>query len=163
MESIIVFFSLAFVTLLGLVMLMAVSRVLHMIFSATLTFIGLAAIFFVLGAPFLGVVQIIVYVGAVTILAVFSIMLTRHDTVDPTEKSLNLKKIAALIPPIGFFAVMYVAIARTPLFMSGSSQPPLSGKALGEVLFSPMYVLSFELMGVLLLGALIAAVFLAKE
>ena len=57
-------------------------KLMHAALMFALTFVGIAAFFFLLGAEFVGLVQVFVYVGAVAVLIVFTILLTRRDVQD---------------------------------------------------------------------------------
>src|SRR5487761_1427625 len=74
------FLILAAITIAGTVAAMAMRNLVHCVLALTLGFAGLASLYLQLGAQFVGLTQILVYVGAVAILAVFVIMMTQHPT-----------------------------------------------------------------------------------
>src|ERR1700759_2699623 len=84
-------------------------RLIHAALSLVLAFAGLAAFFFLLGAEFVGLVQIFVYVGAVAVLVVFTILLTRRDL--RSDRGFNW---SGVIVAIAVFAGLTWAILRTP-------------------------------------------------
>src|SRR2546423_360107 len=75
----IAFIAIAVLTLAAGLAAALMPRLIHAALSLVLAFAGLAAFFFLLGAEFVGLVQIFVYVGAVAVLIVFTILLTRYD------------------------------------------------------------------------------------
>ena len=76
-----IFLILAVITLAGAVAAMTLRMLVHSVLALAIAFAGLAALYIQMGAQFVGLAQILVYVGAVVILIVFAILLTR----DPTE------------------------------------------------------------------------------
>src|SRR5690606_36276017 len=66
----------------GAVFMLNFTKVIHMVISLSVTFISLAAIYVMLQAEFVGVVQVLIYAGAITILMIFGIMMTNHREID---------------------------------------------------------------------------------
>jgi len=156
------FLILAAITIAGTVAAMAMRNLVHCVLALTLGFAGLASLYLQLGAQFVGLTQILVYVGAVAILAVFVIMMTQHPT-QTTESIfssfwLTGSLIAALV-----FAVLGWAIHSSAL-PSGIVPPHAEAavQPIGDALMHK-YVLPLEIMGLLLTAALIGAVVLAIE
>jgi NADH-quinone oxidoreductase subunit J len=77
------FLLLAAITIIGTAAAMSLKNLVHCVLALTLGLVGLAALYLELGAQFVGFTQILVYVGAVAILAAFAIMMTR--SAEPTE------------------------------------------------------------------------------
>ena len=75
----IAFIVLAVIALVGGVLLLNLTKVVHMVLALVATFISIAGIYVLLSAEFLAVVQILIYSGAITIIMLFGIMLTKHD------------------------------------------------------------------------------------
>ncbi len=131
--------------------------------SLILVLCSLAVIYLLLGAPFLAVVQVIVYAGAIMVLFVFVIMLLNARAETPTDRSrmarwLGLPLLAAFLGEVLF--VVLAHFADTPLF----SGEPFDGgpRAVGGLLFRH-YVLPFEVTSILILVAIMGAVVLAKK
>ncbi len=156
------FLILAAITIAGTVAAMAMRNLIHCVLALTLGFAGLAALYLQLGAQFVGLTQILVYVGAVAILAVFVIMMTQHptQTTEPIFSSFwfSGSLIAALV-----FAVLGWAIHSSRL-PSGTLPPHVEAavQPIGDALMHK-YVLPLEIMGLLLTAALIGAVVLAMQ
>jgi NADH-quinone oxidoreductase subunit J len=121
-------------------------------------------LFVLLGAPFIGTLQVLVYTGAIVVLFRFVVMLLNLQRESRTARSTGPQKIAALLGALGFAAVAGVAVWRSS---GDTANPPLTEafvdvKAFAAELFSE-YLLTFEIVGVLLLVAVIAAYIIAKR
>lgn len=133
-------------------------RLIHAALTLALANIGLAALFFFLGAEFLGLVQVFVYVGAVAILIVFTILLTRRES--ETARPLNFGGIAIALT---VFATLAWCIFRTPALTTAAPPvAPLTVRRIGEVLMSN-YAWPLLCLAVLLTAALIGALLLVME
>jgi NADH-quinone oxidoreductase subunit J len=126
------------------------------------TFAGLAALFLQLGAPFVGWAQILVYIGAVAILVVFAILLTRSDTVHP-QPILSLSWSVGIAVAVLVFFVLAKAIMTSPFARHlPSVKPDPTVREIGNQLMS-RYVLPLETIGLLLTAAAIGAVIIALK
>ncbi len=127
-----------------------------------LSFLGVAGIYVLLEAPFLAATQVLVYVGAVAVLILFAIMLTRRVMSGSTQDNrMNNQWIAAA----GVALLLFVLLVSTTFqqWNLSSDIPPLdSVGALGAAFLGP-YILPFEIVSVLLLAALIGAIVIARE
>lgn len=124
------------------------------------TLASIAGVFLVLHADFLGLVQLLIYVGAITVLLLFGLMLTRapigREALDSRQRGLGLGVAVAL------FGVLTALLLQT---FQGLQTPTIGGPTaaeLGEALFAT-WVLPFELLSLLLLAALIGAVVLSRR
>ena len=75
----IAFMGLALVAIIGGVLLLNLTKVVHMVVSLIFTFVAIAGIYVLLSAEFVAAVQVLIYSGAITIIMLFGIMLTKHD------------------------------------------------------------------------------------
>src|SRR6266480_7336944 len=101
------FLVIAIITLSGAFAAATLRKLIHAALSLVIVFVGVAAYFFFLGAEFVGLVQIFVYVGAVAVLIVFTILLTRRDA--NGERDVNW---GGVIVAIAVFGAMVWAIFR---------------------------------------------------
>lgn len=155
------FFVLAACAISGAVMALNLTRVVHTVLALAFTFISLAGLYVLLGAEFAAFVQVLVYVGAVTILMIFGIMMTRHDH-EPQERVRPLQEALAAIGCLALFAILFFAI-RTADFPAPAAELPKDNVGeLGKLIFSG-YAIPFELMSVLLTVAFIGAVTIARR
>lgn len=125
---------------------------------------GIAVLFALLDAAFLAVVQVVVYIGAIAILFIFAVMLTRREMLDrgpQHNKSWWLAGLIGLFTFGGLFWLMksWSGFNKLAPDMPAGVDPLLE---LGKALVSPAaYVLPFEVASVLLLAALVGAVYVA--
>ncbi|MEX0591896.1 MAG: NADH-quinone oxidoreductase subunit J [Nitriliruptoraceae bacterium] len=129
------------------------------LFLAT-TLAGIAGVFLVLHSDFLALVQLVVYVGAVAVLFLFGLMLTRapigREALDSQNKGLGLAVSSVLFVVIGGLIVMEFGGAERAAVAS----PGIAD--VGIALFA-FWVLPFEVLSMLLLAALIGAILLARR
>ncbi|TJY41905.1 NADH-quinone oxidoreductase subunit J [Cohnella pontilimi] len=155
------FFSLAVCAIVGAVMALNFTKVVHMALSLAFTFIALAGLFVVLEAEFVAFVQVLLYVGAITILMIFGIMMTKHQG-EGQEPSRPLLETLGAIGCLALLGILIFAI-RDANFPADSAPLPLdTTREIGKLLFTQMAV-PFELVSVLLTVAFIGAVALAKR
>lgn len=149
------------VTVLAAVGAVTLPNIFHAALSLMVALVGIAGIYISLHAEFLAVVQILLYVGAVMTLVVFSIMMTQgfSDKKVPAKNHLSIPSLAALI----VFWVLLVRIFRgTPWIEKASALVPVSVADLGQSLLSK-YAFPFEAISVFLIAAMIGAIIVAKK
>jgi NADH-quinone oxidoreductase subunit J len=152
------FVIIATVTLAGALAAALLPKLIHAALSLVVTFVGIAAFFFLLGAEFVGLVQVFVYIGAVAVLIVFTILLTRRDV--EKERGFNW---SGIVVAVAVFGGLIWAIHRTPsISLSAVPIEPLTVRRIGEVLMSD-FVWPLQCAGLLLTAALIGAVVLVME
>jgi NADH-quinone oxidoreductase subunit J len=154
-----IFYILAALTIAGASAAMGLRNLIHCVLSLTLGFVGLAMLYLLLGAQFVGFTQILVYVGAVAILTVFAIMMTRSAG-PHAQPALSSFWIAGCVTAGATFAVLAWAILTSNLATQAAAQPALSVRDIGNALMHS-YSLPLEIMGLLLTAALIGAVIIA--
>ncbi len=84
------FFILSLFVIIGGVLMLNLTKVMHMMLALVLTFLSIAGLYFLLSAEFIGVAQILLYSGAITIIMIFGIMLTKHNA--ENESRLTFRK-----------------------------------------------------------------------
>jgi NADH-quinone oxidoreductase subunit J len=152
------FIVIAILTLSGALAAACLRKLIHAALCLVVAFIGLAAFYFLLGAEFVGLVQVFVYVGAVAVLIVFTILLTRRE--EEESSGLNWAGVSVAIVVL---AGLVWSIWKTPLIGVGASAiEPLTVKRIGEVLMTS-YVWPLQCVGLLLTAALIGALVLVME
>jgi NADH:ubiquinone oxidoreductase subunit 6 (subunit J) len=154
------FVLLAAVAIAGATAAMTMRKLVHCALALALCFVGLAGLYLDLNAQFVGLVQVLVYVGAVVILIVFAILLTRHD-------ELPLQTVSTRIAGLGLSAVVFAVLAWAITagganLGAASAIPEAAMKDIGGALMQ-RYVLPLEVVGLLLTAALIGAVVIAME
>lgn len=162
----IIFIIIAAATLGAAAMVVISRNMVHSALWLVVTLFGVAVFFAILNAGFLAVAQVVIYIGAIAILMIFAVMLTRKIARD-TGPSHNPNWIwAALVSVVLFGGLAWMLSGwqgfSTPLTALGSRDDSL--QQLGMALVSPdYYVIPFEVASVLLLAALIGAIMVAWE
>lgn len=155
------FMGLALVAIIGGVLLLNLTKVVHMVVALFFTFIAIAGIYVLLSAEFVAAVQVLIYSGAITIIMLFGIMLTKHN--DETESSPGKwRKIFVFLGIVGFAFAVYMGIYNFDIEQVPTNLHENSTMQIGKALYSK-YVIPFELTSVLLLVALVGAIVLAKK
>lgn len=156
------FVILGVVTLASGMAAMALRNLVHCTLCLAITFAGLAALYLQLNAEFVGFAQILVYVGAVAILIVFAILLTRGSET-PVASLYSRKWPAGLaVAGVVFALIATVVLSTKALPATPAPVPSTSVRQLGDQLMG-RFVLPLEVLGLLLTSALIGAVILALQ
>src|SRR4051812_35569215 len=121
---------------------------------------ALAGIYVMAGAPLVAAAQVLVYIGAISVLVLFAIMLTQTKAA-PTRLAFQTQAVPAAIAAVIFVVVILLAVGSTTWGASGDRGDTKTNDV-ATTLFSG-WVLPFEIVGVLLLAAVIGGVFLAKR
>lgn len=155
------FFILALIAIIGGVLMLNLTKVVHMVVALVFTFLAFAGLYITLSAEFVAVVQVLIYSGAITIIILFGIMLTKHND-EEVKKPRRWKTIFAALGVIGFFLVMYFSINDLTLGEQATTLHENNVLQIGTEMYSK-YIIPFELTSVLLLVALIGAIILSKK
>ena len=123
-------------------------------------FLALAGIYVLMGAPLLGAAQVIVYIGAISVLILFAIMLTQTKDA-PSRLVFQTQAVPAAIASVVVAILIALAVAATD-WGELTERVRLATDRMSEVLFE-QFVFPFEIVSVLLLAAVIGGVFLAKR
>jgi NADH-quinone oxidoreductase subunit J len=160
----IVFIVVALVTLGAGFMVVTTRNLVHAALWLVATLFGVAVTYALLNANFLAVVQVVVYIGAIAILFIFAVMLTRKDMRDQGPQLNRNWWVGALLAVLTFGGLFFLLQGWNGMSKTAAVYP--SGfdavAELGNELVSPMgYVLPFEVASVLLVAALVGAVYVA--
>lgn len=134
--------------------------------ALVLTLFSMAVLFVLLGAPFLGVLQVLVYAGAIVVLFLFVIMLLNVQKEESSHVGFGGQLFAAAIGALVFVGMLVLSLWRAGVLWA-KAVPPLtpesvSLKGLATELFGT-YLLPFEIVGLLLLVAVIGATVAARK
>jgi len=140
-------------------------KAVHGAMFIAVTMICLAALYIALEAPFLGVVQIVVYTGAIMMLFLFVIMLVGVDTSDSRVETIRGQRVAAVLAGIGLgillIAVVGNALVPQPVGLAEAA-PDGNVPAIADLIFS-RYVWAFEVTSALLITAALGAMVLTHR
>lgn len=151
---------LAVLTIAGAVAALSLRNLVHCALALTLSFIGLAGLYLQLGAQFVGFAQILVYVGAVAILIVFAILLTRSaESISQPLFSPTWVR-SSIVAAIVFGVLTWAILSSVEFRHALSPEPEATVKQIGDALMS-RFALPLEVIALLLTAALIGAVTIA--
>jgi NADH-quinone oxidoreductase subunit J len=161
----VIFIIAAAFTLFSAIMVVSVRRMMHAALWLIVTLLGVAVLFVLLQAGFFGVVQVLVYIGAISILIIFAVMLTRQVMSEKLPQ-LNRGWVAGLVAAGGLMAILAFVFRD----FQGSATTTMGGPgagsvvALGRALADPNgFAIPFELASILLVAALIGTIYIAME
>ncbi|MBN2148360.1 MAG: NADH-quinone oxidoreductase subunit J [Anaerolineales bacterium] len=162
----IIFLIVAAVTLVAAFLVVTSRNLVHAALWLIVTLFGVAVFYVLLEAGFFAVVQVVVYIGAIAILFIFAAMLTRRmmqDRGPQVNSTWSLAALVALLLFVGLVAILiYWTGLNTPLPALAEDADPL--RQLGLALVSPdAYVVPFELASILLVAAMVGAIYIAWE
>ncbi|MCB0119837.1 MAG: NADH-quinone oxidoreductase subunit J [Anaerolineales bacterium] len=160
----IIFLIVALFTLGSALMVVTTRNLVHAALWLVSTLFGVAVVYALLNANFIAVVQVVVYIGAIAILFIFAVMLTRKDMRDSGPQMNKNWWLGALVAVFVFAGLAFLLQSWNGVSATAAALP--SGfdaiSLLGDALVSPdAYVLPFEVASVLLLAALVGAVYVA--
>lgn len=166
MESVaIIFYSLAFIMIAFSIMAVTTLRILRAAVYLLFALGGTAALYFMVGYNFLAAVQLIVYVGGIVVLIIFSILLTSHINEKLQKPETPKVILASLVALVGAILVLYVLGMNT--FISQNPTGAIADvETIGTMLLNygaGGYVLPFEVISILLLAAMVGAIVIAKR
>jgi len=158
----ILFYAFAAIAVLSAIVVVAQRNPMTSAFALIVTLCSMSVIFALLGSPFIAVLQVIVYAGAIMVLFLFVLMLlnvkSEEDTASKGGRTLRGVALALV--------TLLVLQAGTVLLRSEPGPAPAfdaSTRKMAQILFSPHFLYAFEATSILILAALVGAVALAKK
>jgi len=166
--TVVAFWTLAIMTIGSALMVAIVRNLIHAVVFLVLSFMGVAGLYITLSADFVGVAQILIYSGAISILVIFAIVLTPQAGRDNAETSMRLPAaiLAVLVATmLGYAAVETAWIkcgetARLPCFPDAEGFDG-TAQAIGNALLDK-YILPFEIAAALMLVAMLGAIIIVR-
>jgi NADH-quinone oxidoreductase subunit J len=153
---------LAVMTLASAVAAMSLRNLVHCVLALTVTFAGLAAFYLQLDAQFVGFAQVLVYIGAVSILVVFAVLLTRSGE-PPRQSIFSATWVVGIGIAVTVFGLLGGLILSSRALTSETRPPPeITVHEIGDQLMNK-FILPLEVIGLLLTAALIGAVIIAMR
>lgn len=159
------FWVLGAIALAGAIGVVAAPKAVYSALFLAATMIALAALYFVQDAPFLGVVQVVVYTGAVMMLFLFVLMLIGVDSAQSLVETLRGQRVGAVLAGLGFGVLLIAAIgSMASAGFTGLAEANRNGnvEGLAELIFT-RYLWAFELTSGLLITAALGAMILAHR
>lgn len=160
MISDLIFVALALLTVVPAVWVAFSPNIVHAGFALLFTLLGAAGLYAYLGADFLAVTQVMVYVGGVLVLVLFTVMMTRVPRHGRRRHGLD-RYVPAAIFSLAVFALLYKAITSVPWQAQPFTAQPTTTEI--GVNFMSNYIFPFEYVSLVLLAAMIGAAILIRE
>jgi NADH-quinone oxidoreductase subunit J len=152
------FILIAIVTLAAALAAATLRKLMHAALSFAVALVGIAAFFFLLGAEFVGLALVFIYIGAVAVLIVFTILLTRRDVGE--DRGFNWTGAIVAVAVLG--GLTWSVLETQSLSIVAPRIATLTVKRIGQVLMTA-YVWPLQCVGLLLTAALIGALVLVME
>jgi NADH-quinone oxidoreductase subunit J len=140
-------------------LIIVVRNLMHAVLLLILSFVGMAGLFITLSADFVGVVQVLIYAGAIAVLMIFAVMLTPRAA---RNNAGNVLQLPALALAALLAAGLIFVIVQTQWRETARGPFDTTANAIGNELLKP-FVLPFEIASVLLVIAMIGAIVLVRE
>ena len=151
---------LAMVMLVSALLVVTMRDIIRCGLAMIVAFLALAGIYVVVGAPLIAAAQVIVYIGAISVLILFAIMLTQSKAA-PAKLVFQTQAAPAAVAAIILVVLIALGVGATD-WGEASARFRLATDTLARILFRD-YVLPFEVVSVLLLAAVIGGIFIAKR
>ena len=162
----VLFFILAPIMVLSALGMLIVKKAVHSALLLAVVMVGLAIFYIANEAPFLGIVQVVVYTGAVMMLFLFILMLVGVDSSDSLEETIKGQRIGAILGSLGIGFLLISLLSRAELGRQYSGLELINGEgnvqAIAKMLFT-RYVWAFEVISALLITAALGAMVLAHR
>jgi NADH-quinone oxidoreductase subunit J len=155
------FYAFMILTFMGGFMAVRSRMLMHAVLGLAVALFGVAGLYFHLGSPFLAMMQILIYVGAVCIMIVLGVMLGNTPDQLFSDKLSRRNMFLALSACSTGFVTLFIAIQQTKFAPAAQKVGDMSIRFIGENLLFK-YCLAFELISVILLTAIIGAIILAR-
>jgi NADH-quinone oxidoreductase subunit J len=159
----IIFYIAAAVAVISTLLVITRHNLVHALLYLVVSFLAVAMVFYVLGAPFIAVLEVIIYAGAIVVLMIFVIMMLnlRQESVEQEKKWLNASIVVgpAILAAILGFELLYMLSTAEPVNLSGQV---IGAKVVGMALYGP-YVIGVELSGILLMAGIVGAYHLGRQ
>jgi NADH-quinone oxidoreductase subunit J len=151
------------IAVLATIMVITRYNMIHALLYLVISFIAMAIVFHVLGAPFMAALEIIVYAGAIVVLIIFVIMMLnlKQESVEQEKQWLTRKVLIgpAILSVILLAELVYIIAGYDP---GSVGQPLLGAKSVGLSLYGP-YIIGVELSGILLMSGIVGAYHLGRQ
>jgi len=166
-----VFIAFIVLTVISACVVLWSNNVLYAAFSLLLTFFGIAALYVLVGADFIAITQLLVYVGGILVLLLFGVMLTNQNGNKENGKNdiigTNTNRFIGFAVALGLFSLLFYAFAKTNFIdiqsnLFESIESFSTTQNIGVLLMTD-FVLPFEVSGVLLMATLIGAAYLSSK
>ena len=155
------FWLIAVLTIASAAMVVLNNQLLYSAIALLFTLFGVAGLYIYLWADFIAGVQLLVYIGGINVLIIFGIMLTNMISSIRLSQT-NVQQGVGGVVSFWLLILISMVITKTPWYQTTSAEPSSTVREVGTLLMTK-YILPFEAISLLLLGALIGAALLSRE
>ena len=155
------FWLIAVLTIASAAMVVLNNQLLYSAIALLFTLFGVAGLYIYLWADFIAGVQLLVYIGGINVLIIFGIMLTNRISSIRLSQT-NVQQGVGGVVSFWLLILISMVITKTPCYQTTSAEPSSTVREVGTLLMTK-YILPFEAISLLLLGALIGAALLSRE
>jgi len=156
----IIFYLMAAFTVAAALLVVLARNIVHSAVALIFSFAGVAGVYVLLDAEFLAAVQVLIYVGGITILLLFAIMLTTRIA---AQRVVFNEQVGLSAPVVLGITAVFIYASLKGIRVAAPPDPPVeTTPALGRLLLTT-HVLPFEIASVLLLAAMVGAIILARR
>lgn len=162
MSSVIAFYIISAFILGGAILAVTSVKIFRSAVWLLFTLTGIASLYFMMDLQFLAAVQIIVYIGGIAVLIIFSIFLTAHTGADLPPAAVWRKAVGATVSIAGFIIISYLVLSQPFTTTSGILNSDIS--VIGRNMLNTKdggFALPFEAVSILLLSAMIGCIAIA--
>ena len=151
------------IAILATIMVITRYNMIHALLYLVVSFLAVAVIFFMLGAPFVAALEVIIYAGAIVVLIIFVIMMLnlKEESVEQERKwfSKNIWIGPGILALVLLGELVYILITSERVLLNNSV---VDSKAVGMSLYGP-YIIGVELCGLLLMAGIVGAYHLGRQ
>jgi len=151
------------IAILATIMVITRYNMIHALLYLVVSFLAVAVIFYMLGAPFMAALEVIVYAGAIVVLIIFVIMMLnlKEESVDQERKwfSKNIWVGPGILSAVLLGELVYIIVTADPVMLDNTL---VDAKAVGLSLYGP-YIIGVELSGLLLMAGIVGAYHLGRQ
>jgi len=158
------FYIAALVAIVSTIMVITRFNIIHALLYLVVSFLALATVFFILGAPFAAALEIIIYAGAIVVLIIFVIMMLNLKG-EAIEQERQWLTPAVWIGPAILSLILFAELVYVLVAGNGNGSPMVQlvdSKAVGKALYG-QYILAVELSGMLLMAGIVGAYHLGRQ
>ena len=157
----ILFWLIAALTIASAAMVVLNNQLLYSAIALLFSLFGVAGLYIYLWADFIAGVQLLVYIGGINVLIIFGIMLTNRISSIRLSQT-NVQQGVGGVVAFWLFILISMVISKTQWYQTTSAEPSSTVREVG-ILLMTKFILPFEAISLLLLGALIGAALLSRE
>lgn len=164
LQTDITFYTAALVAIISTVMVITRYNMIHALLYLVVSFLAVAVVFFLLGAPFIAALEIIIYAGAIVVLIIFVIMMLDLKE-KPEEQERQWLTRRTLVGPVILAAVLMAELVYILTSLSGGGdayRTTVGAANVGVALYGP-YIIAVELAGLLLMAGVVGAYHLGRQ